>query len=51
LQGRYAEAVEWWQRWLTLGEHSQEDEAEIEQVKEALGAVEKLDTILGQASE
>ena len=51
LQGRYAEAVEWWQRWLTLGEHSQEDEAEIEQVKEALGAVEKLDTILGQTSE
>ncbi len=51
LQGRYAEAVEWWQRWLTLGEHTEEDEAEIEQVKEALRAVEKLDTLLGQHSE
>ncbi len=51
LQGRYAEAVEWWQRWLTLGEHSEEDESEIEQVREALRAVEKLDTLLGQPSE
>ena len=51
LLGRYAESVEWWQRWLTLGEHTEEDDAEIEQVKEALRAVEKLDTLLGQHRE
>jgi len=51
LQGRYGEAVEWWQRWLTLGEHAEEDKAEIEQVRDALQAVERLDTLLGQSSE
>jgi hypothetical protein len=51
LQGRYGEAVEWWQRWLTLGEHAEEDEAEIEQVRDALKAVERLDVLLGQTHE
>jgi tetratricopeptide (TPR) repeat protein len=51
LQGRYSEAVEWWQRWLKLGEHTEEEEAEIEKVRDALKAVDKLDALLGKASE
>jgi tetratricopeptide (TPR) repeat protein len=49
LQGRYQEAVEWWQRWLTLGGRAEAEETEMEQVHEALQAVEKLDAILGQS--
>jgi hypothetical protein len=44
--GRYSEAVEWWQRWLTLSEHEEQEEREIERVKEALRTVEKLDLLL-----
>jgi hypothetical protein len=51
LQGRYSEAVEWWQRWLKLGEHSDEEEAEVEQVRDALKAVDKLDAVLGKSRE
>ncbi len=50
MQGKYAEAVEWWQRWLKIGEKTEEDEAELEQVREALRAVEKLDGLLGEVS-
>jgi tetratricopeptide (TPR) repeat protein len=49
LQGRYSEAIEWWQRWMTLGERTEKDAADVEQVEEALKAVERLDTILGGA--
>jgi tetratricopeptide (TPR) repeat protein len=49
LQGRYSEAIEWWQRWMTLGEHTEKDAADVEQVEEALKAVERLDAILGGA--
>ena len=50
MQGKYAEAVEWWQRWLKIGEKTEEDETELEQVREALRAVEKLDGLLGEVS-
>ena len=43
---QYSEAVEWWQRWLTLSEHAGQEEREIERVKEALRTVEKLDLLL-----
>lgn len=46
MAGRYAEAVEWWQRWLTLSGHEEQEEREIERVKEALRTVEKLDLLL-----
>lgn len=44
--GRYSEAVEWWQRWLTLSEQAEQEEREVERVKEALRTVEKLDLLL-----
>lgn len=47
LQGRYSEAVEWWQRWLKHGEHTEQDAGELEQVNEALEAVGRLDSLLG----
>jgi hypothetical protein len=46
MSGRYSEAVEWWRRWLTLSEHEEQEEREIERVKEALRTVEKLDLLL-----
>ncbi len=46
MSGRYSEAVEWWQRWLTLSEHAEQEEREVERVKEALRTVEKLDLLL-----
>lgn len=50
MTGRYSEAVEWWQRWLTLSEHAEQEEREIERVKEALRTVEKLDLLLENSS-
>jgi hypothetical protein len=47
LQGRYPEAVEWWQRWIKHGEHVEQDPVEVQQVEEALNIVGKLDTLLG----
>jgi tetratricopeptide (TPR) repeat protein len=47
LQGRYAEAVEGWQRWMKLGEASEPEAGELEEVKQALSAVERLDSLLG----
>jgi hypothetical protein len=46
MSGRYSEAVEWWQRWLTLSEHAEQEVREVERVKEALRTVEKLDLLL-----
>jgi len=51
LQGRYREAVEWWQRWMKLGEHVEQDQDEVAEVKEALEAVERLEALLGAAGE
>lgn len=50
LLGRYTDAVEWWQRWLTVSEQTQQDDKEVERVKEALRTVEKLDLLLGRTS-
>jgi predicted transcriptional regulator len=50
LLGRYPEAVEWWQRWLTISEHAEQEEREVERVKEALRTVEKLDLLLENSS-
>jgi hypothetical protein len=47
LQGRYHEAVEWWQRWIKHGEHAEQDPEEVEQVNQALTIVGKLDGMLG----
>jgi len=49
LQGRYAEAVEWWQRWLKLGEQGGEDPAELALVREAVAAAETLQTLLARS--
>jgi tetratricopeptide (TPR) repeat protein len=46
MSGNYAEATEWWQRWLTLSEHTRQEERDVERVKEALRTVEKLDLLL-----
>jgi tetratricopeptide (TPR) repeat protein len=46
MAGRYPESVEWWQRWLTLSEHEEHEEREVDRVKEALRTVEKLDLLL-----
>lgn len=46
MTGHYSEAVEWWRRWLTLSEHEEQEEREVERVKEALRTVEKLDLLL-----
>ncbi len=41
-QGRLAEAVEWWDRWLKLSDRGQADDAEEESVREAIQAAQKL---------
>jgi len=46
MSGNYSEATKWWQRWLTLSEHSRQEERDVERVKEALRTVEKLDLLL-----
>ena len=46
MSGHYSEATEWWQRWLTLSEHTKQEERDVERVKEALRTVEKLDLLL-----
>lgn len=46
LAGNYSEATEWWQRWLTLSEHTRQEVRDVERVKEALRTVEKLDLLL-----
>ncbi|MFC1640046.1 DUF4388 domain-containing protein [Gemmatimonadota bacterium] len=46
MAGNYSDATEWWQRWLTLSEHTKQEERDVERVKEALRTVEKLDLLL-----
>ncbi len=47
LQGRFHEAVEWWQRWLKIGEHdSQADVADLQRVQEAVTAAQTLDALV-----
>lgn len=46
LQGRYRAAIEWWERWLTIGEHSGQDPVEVGQVREAIAAARSLNSVL-----
>lgn len=45
LQGRFQEAIEWWQRWLKIGEQS-EDGAVADHVRRAVAAAQTLDELL-----
>ncbi len=45
LQGRFQEAVEWWQRWLKIGERS-DDAAVADHVRRATEAAQTLDALL-----
>ncbi len=45
-QGRFAEAVESWQRWLQHGEHAPELLPEVDQVQEAVHAAQTLELLL-----
>lgn len=49
-RGRFAEAVEWWSRWLAEGEHVPARGAEREQVSQAMKAAQELDMALRQAT-
>jgi predicted Zn-dependent protease len=49
LQGRHAEAVEWWQRWIKVGEQGDEDPAELDRVREAVQAAETLQAFLARS--
>jgi tetratricopeptide (TPR) repeat protein len=50
LQGRFGEAVEWWQRWLKIGEHDEQtDVGELQRVKDAVRAAETLDALVRAA--
>ena len=46
LQGRHSAAIEWWERWLTIGEHSALEPDEIGAIKEAIAAARTLDQVL-----
>jgi len=46
LQGRFAEAVEWWQRWLQVGAGSSDRAAEVDRVQEAVHAAQTLEMLL-----
>jgi tetratricopeptide (TPR) repeat protein len=45
-QGRMAEAVEWWERWLTLSEQSQNGDEEEKNVRDAVLAAQTLANFL-----
>lgn len=49
LQGRFDEAVEWWQRWLTLGGNRTEADEDVHRVEDAVTAARTLSAILRQA--
>ncbi len=50
LQGRFGEAVEWWTRWLKIGEHDPEINAsQVERVQDAIRAAETLDALVRSA--
>ncbi|UCF41463.1 MAG: DUF4388 domain-containing protein, partial [Gemmatimonadota bacterium] len=46
LQGRFREAVEWWQRWLKIHEQEGGDDEDLQQVRDAVAAAQTLSTIL-----
>ncbi len=46
LRVRFQEASDWWQRWLTIGEHDHGDPAESEQVRKAVEAAQTLGALL-----
>ena len=46
LQGRFAEAVEWWQRWLQLGAGNPALPADVDEVQEAIHAAQTLEMLL-----
>jgi tetratricopeptide (TPR) repeat protein len=49
-QGRMDEAVEWWERWLTVSSHVGEAPPEAERVREAIRAARTLGTFLRDRS-
>lgn len=51
LQGRFRGAIEWWERWLTIGEHGELEQDEVDQVREAIAAARTLDLVLHGAYE
>jgi cytochrome c-type biogenesis protein CcmH/NrfG len=46
LQGRFGEAVEWWQRWLQLSAGNASHTAEVDRVQEAVHAAQTLEMLL-----
>ncbi len=49
LQGRFGEAIDWWQRWLRLGEPDNGDSAAVEETSAALAAAQTLEAFLKRA--
>ena len=49
LQGRHAEAIEWWERWLKFSEQGAGDPDEMERVREAVVAARALEGFLGRS--
>jgi len=49
-QGRFGEAVEWWQRWLAVGAAAPDLAAEVDHVQEAVHAAQTLDLLLKVSS-
>jgi hypothetical protein len=49
-RGRFAEAVEWWSRWLAQGDQAPAGGAERERVSHAMKAAQELDMALRQAT-
>jgi tetratricopeptide (TPR) repeat protein len=46
-QGRFGEATEWWERWLTVSSHADEESSDTVRVREAIRAAHTLSTFLG----
>ena len=46
LQGRFTEAVEWWQRWLKIAAYEPRLAADVDPVQEAVQAAQTLDLLL-----
>lgn len=51
LQGRFGEAVEWWQRWLQLSGASAAHTGEVDRIQEAVHAAQTLEMLLRGAHE
>ncbi len=49
LQGRHAEAIEWWERWLKFSEQGEGDPDEMERVREAVVAARVLEAFLARS--